>query len=148
MTYDWVLQYLFFYLVLKIEVSFLTRKGTFKITLALHFGEKFLNALVLISVLLFFFLDREVVVPGNFIEFFSSRSTSKKICFFDSWIFFMKLNLSEGRVKLQISRVKTIWTLRSIAQTPPKFVYTAFMLCNALKSKSCTVLLCNNCPTL
>ena len=35
----------FFYLVLKIEVSFLTRKDIFKITLALHIGGKFLKVL-------------------------------------------------------------------------------------------------------
>lgn len=87
----------FFYLVLKIEVSFLTRKDIFKITLALHIGGKFLKVLkefclVLTSVLLFFFFDRKAVVPGNFIEFFRLKSILKKI-FFYSRIFFMKLNL-------------------------------------------------------
>lgn len=76
-----------FYLALKIEVSFLTRKDIFKITLALHIGGKFLKvlksfALVLTSVLLFFFFDRKAVVPGNFIEFFTLTSILKKICFF------------------------------------------------------------------
>ena len=78
-----------FYLVLKIEVSFLIRTGISKITLALHIGEKFLNALVLISVLLFFYLGREVVVPGNFIELFRRSRFRRKFVFlileFSSW---------------------------------------------------------------
>ena len=66
----------FFYLALKIEVSFLTRKDIFKITLALHIGGKFLKvlksfALVLTSVFFWFFLTEKqllLVILSNFLR--------------------------------------------------------------------------------